>query len=421
MQKLAYFKEVEGAEWVHEVIAESFDNALELISDDSIVYGGAVRDCLAGKDLLGDLDIIVPYKDMAIVSKTFLSNPKWICDKPLTRSSSTSYGKNVPIDSIMVFRNIDNRTVQLIRAEYSIDANTGIVNVARNVDITCCGVVMTKNGTVYEVVPNAYNDCVEGVLTLNNHSKTFDKSCIVGRIEKLKDRGWKNNININKIKDSTKAIKKKVKRKKDEKDNMTFKNLLSKTAMWTYPEIKQSGGEVHQFNHSGESFNSEAKKYVCEFLGILDMTEFLRFVEKFSQTYRQFIKVVTRGTSSARVYLYSDDMITLFKELADSWLRKVSERKAQTVQRESYDRTSPRTDYTYTFDDVMIKMPKYENKKVVSEQEEFRSKMRKLSLGERYGVTDIGYKTTEWSTVPIKPKDMVNIENLEMEENNEDS
>ncbi len=41
-----------------ELISEKFDNALELADKDALVYGGAVRDLVAGLPLKGDLDIV---------------------------------------------------------------------------------------------------------------------------------------------------------------------------------------------------------------------------------------------------------------------------------------------------------------------------------------------------------------------------
>ncbi len=40
-----------------EIIAERFDDALDLMHNDALVYGGAIRDIAAGLPILGDLDI----------------------------------------------------------------------------------------------------------------------------------------------------------------------------------------------------------------------------------------------------------------------------------------------------------------------------------------------------------------------------
>ena len=41
-----YLKEIENVGWVQEIVMERFDNATELMVPTSIVYGGAIRDCV---------------------------------------------------------------------------------------------------------------------------------------------------------------------------------------------------------------------------------------------------------------------------------------------------------------------------------------------------------------------------------------
>lgn len=65
--------------WVMEIITEKFDqSALNNMTEFSLIYGGAIRDALAGLPLIGDLDIVVPYEQSTTLLGTFNNSPKWI-------------------------------------------------------------------------------------------------------------------------------------------------------------------------------------------------------------------------------------------------------------------------------------------------------------------------------------------------------
>ena len=77
-ETMGYIREIPNTGWVSEAIAERFDNALEMMTPNSVIYGGAVRDVLSGKELLGDLDIVLPPEDFGKISNSFHTNSKWI-------------------------------------------------------------------------------------------------------------------------------------------------------------------------------------------------------------------------------------------------------------------------------------------------------------------------------------------------------
>ena len=77
-----YIKEIEDVEWLAEVISERFDNALSMMSTQSVIYGGAVRDTIAEKELLGDLDIAVTPEAFSEMSVAFQENPRWVPHDP---------------------------------------------------------------------------------------------------------------------------------------------------------------------------------------------------------------------------------------------------------------------------------------------------------------------------------------------------
>ena len=234
---LVYLQEILDTSWVVELISEQFDNALNMMTTNSIVYGGAVRDCLAGKTLFGDLDIIVPSAEHHLLVNRFIKSPKWVLInrtqkrnlnntntlQKLYSSKKTGYKafnpflsannnhqyKNFNISGITSFKTLGNKIVQII--ELPITNNTpfqSAVDFVKQVDIVCCGVILTINGKVFEVVPNAYDDCKKGILCLNKSFNINNLEIFQSRIKKLVARGWYDAVDVDQI---TKSMKKKRK------------------------------------------------------------------------------------------------------------------------------------------------------------------------------------------------------------------
>lgn len=79
---IGYIKQID-APWVMEIIAERFDyQAIEMMPKHAIIYGGAVRDALAGLPLVGDLDIAVATIDKSLIFQKFQGSVKWTYHKP---------------------------------------------------------------------------------------------------------------------------------------------------------------------------------------------------------------------------------------------------------------------------------------------------------------------------------------------------
>jgi hypothetical protein len=218
---LIYLQEILDTSWVVELISEQFDDAINMMTTDSIIYGGAVRDCLAGKTLLGDLDIIVPSAEHHILINKFIQNPKWLLinrtqkgrerepfNPFLPVNNNHSY-ENSKISGITSFKTLGDKIVQIVELPTTDDTPfQSAVRFVKQVDIVCCGVILTNNGRVFEVVPNAYNDCKKNILCLNT---TFNINNIEGfqsRIKKLVAREWHNAVDMNQV---VKTVKKKQK------------------------------------------------------------------------------------------------------------------------------------------------------------------------------------------------------------------
>jgi len=217
-EELKYILELD-ADYITELITEHFDDALDLMSPHSWVYGGAIRDALAGLPLLGDLDLTTIAED-TILYKNFQESTKWaeIDPKPkfINRKGPSGAGKSEitnPIGGLFRFKNVSERIVDVILSSGH-DANPAerALFPARSVDFICCGAVMDVNGRVYEVVPEALQDCKNRVLRYNPACANADEEGLVQRIKMLEKRGWKSEINIKKALTTAKANFKKAKR-----------------------------------------------------------------------------------------------------------------------------------------------------------------------------------------------------------------
>jgi hypothetical protein len=196
-----YLSEIKGVGWMYEVIAENFSNALDMISHDSLVYGGAVRDCLANKPLLGDLDIISPFGKSGLLIEAFSKSTKWILLND-GGGGSEAYKKQLMVGKVYSFKGVDGKNVQIVvnNNKYSDRKLDSCIETVRTVDIICCGVIMMNDGRIFEVIPGAYNDCLSGTLNLNKRKKDIDVAQLETRVSKLVERGWKSNIDMDRLK-----------------------------------------------------------------------------------------------------------------------------------------------------------------------------------------------------------------------------
>jgi len=200
--------------WVTDILQEKFDDAMSMLSEECVIYGGAVRDIFANLPISGDLDIAIPQKVFRGIDEKFRYSSRWM-DKvgQLSFRTRTDGGSANPtttkkiISKVNTYHNNNGDTIQLIAPE--LNHPHGVQGVAMelfdivlNVDIVCCGILSNIFGTVYEVLPGAIQDCKDKVLRFNNEIKVTKTSLkkLANRIAKLEKRGWTNKINISKIK-----------------------------------------------------------------------------------------------------------------------------------------------------------------------------------------------------------------------------
>ena len=186
----------------HLRIAEAFgDEIIHIIRElnlDIVIFGVAVRDSLANVELVGDLDLLSLNKSaetlrLEMEKKLSLSvsyeNPYEKGDKYYEKWGKIEY----PIDF-----NYNDKRFQLVMCKTNerIKGKEAILRVASDVDLRCCGLIMTlgEKIKIFETVKYAYEDCLRRELHLTKpagYSYNIRK-----RISKLVSRGWENKTGI---------------------------------------------------------------------------------------------------------------------------------------------------------------------------------------------------------------------------------
>lgn len=271
-----------------ETIAELFDDAIDLLPSCAIVYGGAIRDLTAGLPIVGDLDVAVPetlydtvVRDFQVATKWYQiendpnmidalkkvpENKKLILEEEglhtapgFISSLSTKKDKDLFFESssppppshfrlrssinkpkklvreMSTFSTFNKRKIQIISSKSLGEDMEDSIFVTRFIDIVCCGMIMTTEGSVYEVIPGAYQDCFDKVLRLNllegnciNFERTF------AHIKKLEARGWTSKIETKQLKIFVQKQNAKLKRIEKAKEQKQLKRagLLNKNSFF---------------------------------------------------------------------------------------------------------------------------------------------------------------------------------------------
>jgi len=245
---------------VLELIEERFDGAVDLLTPNAVIFGGAIRDILADKPIGGDLDIAVSKSEFKTLCNNFRKSVKWSEDReyppipiPVTKNtpspSGFAYGGSIPskkpmrvtrkpslndsknVTEVVVFKSSAKTEVQIIGST-SDDTNPleAAMALARKVDIACCGLIMNKDGAVSEVVKNALSDCADRILRIHNlESSTMEK--LKERIERLVKRGWTSQIDLDSLKKQfakAEEIKRKIEKARIKKERERMERLLKR-------------------------------------------------------------------------------------------------------------------------------------------------------------------------------------------------
>ena len=217
-----------------DMIAQKFDNILELIHPSAFVYGGCLRDIIAGFTLEGDLDIVATGKNYDYCYSNIIGCGKWRVirndvDGLLRRiNNKENYRINKAIGSLTSFETFGNNRVDLVKAATPFSGNyiTSSLEVIKTVDIVCCGIAMDIYGNAFEVIEGAHQDCIDRVLRINNLNSTTSIENLKDRIAKLERRGWTSKINIDKTAKMLSKIEEAAKKESKEKTKLTKKSDL---------------------------------------------------------------------------------------------------------------------------------------------------------------------------------------------------
>ena len=225
---ICYLKVRREYDWLMEVVGSEFDGLLNLLNENVIVYGGVVRDCIAGKPLLGDIDLAVTPDAFQSVVQSFRIAPKWVELRKKTKSAA-EYAIFNSVGGIKEFKNIDGKVAQVMKSNVRGSREDKLYFLARNVDIKCCGLALNHKGEVLELVKGAVKDCINNVLVINPAFKNTSDSSLASRmesrIEKLTGRGWKSEIDLKKL------MKKKEVKKQEIVDIKTTRDIPKATTL----------------------------------------------------------------------------------------------------------------------------------------------------------------------------------------------
>lgn len=175
------------------------------------IFGGAIRDCIAGYDI-NDIDIICAKKSSELIGKVLEKNG-YVLEDLISIDMSCIYSDLEVISYPQTwikqeFQKIKKVQIILPRrttnsAIYSVDLyKRDINNLISNVDISCCG-VSYDGKYIYENYPNAINHCINNIFKVNQDASMLSKKRILHRINKLESRGW---IKIKEIRNKEELI-----------------------------------------------------------------------------------------------------------------------------------------------------------------------------------------------------------------------
>ncbi len=179
-----------------------FDSSKLFVNNLVRVFGGAVRDCIAGMPI-NDIDVMVGanarFLVMAVLKSEGYEVTDYLCGRDLTAMYLGTKAVCEPTTMVK-----GHSVVQLIRPSGSLVSAThsnassseklalyekAFHFMLSNVDITCCG-VSWDGITLYENVPGAVSHCLTKTFDINKSGAMYQVDRIHHRTHKLLSRGW---------------------------------------------------------------------------------------------------------------------------------------------------------------------------------------------------------------------------------------
>ncbi|MGD9160889.1 MAG: hypothetical protein PVG39_20900 [Desulfobacteraceae bacterium] len=162
-----------------EILSETFGNFSSLLLDDAIIHGLAINSLIAGLPHEGELEVLLPTHLLVIQREQVYSCGTWHfleSRKGIIRLEGM-YGQRLTIK--------------------------GTANVHQTIDksyFVCNCIGSTKYGQIIEVVKNAYEDCKNGVIRINNYNVELGFDSLMSEISRYTKRGWKLAISLDLVK-----------------------------------------------------------------------------------------------------------------------------------------------------------------------------------------------------------------------------
>lgn len=181
---------------VYKPLLEKFGRLPYCLTTNSYIYGGAIRDVLAGKEIKGDLDITTPSSTRE--AKRIIRNMRRIANNwshETSKANNNQYKSMAIIGRIVNLKNKKSGALsQIIIAKSNpLRLITPALKVVKEVDIVCCGVALDCFGNVHEMVPNAIEHCKSHIISATKGTDK-DSERYKKRVQKLRGRGWKEQL-----------------------------------------------------------------------------------------------------------------------------------------------------------------------------------------------------------------------------------
>jgi hypothetical protein len=250
-----------------EVVSEAFDGVLNLMTPNSVIFGGVLREIIAGFGSHEFLDIVVPQNEARILINSLRTSNKWTEEhiieeykqiakiekkevvgvavphgapggvfleevanfsSPMSFSSKKYNGYRDYSSNIVAktFVNLSDQKLQIIT--YKINElfmsdfeKVTSASVARETEFICDGLIMDVEGSLYEVIEGAKSDCLERVIRINPNGDIRANS-LSNKINKMVQQGWTSEVDVNKVKQN-------IFRKKRNMDRKLARKNVTKT------------------------------------------------------------------------------------------------------------------------------------------------------------------------------------------------
>ena len=178
-------------------VKELFD-----VSDYITIYGGAVRDSIAGMEI-HDVDILCMPSSAHKLRKHLREKYNYTTLDLFKEGTLSMYKGMSLISDPWTMVNHNKKIIQIIRPRWNAGTNVhatteykkAYYDLIKNVDISCCGVFMEnydREINLREACKGEIVNCLTKTFEVNEWAKLYNQKRTEDRTYKLTDRGWIN-------------------------------------------------------------------------------------------------------------------------------------------------------------------------------------------------------------------------------------